>query len=57
VVGDAVRVLTEGLGFQRVLVGDVARSSGGDLVWLGPVSTLRYEDVKGVRGVGRAPQE
>jgi hypothetical protein len=51
----AVRVLTEVLGFQRVLVGDVARSSGGDFVRLGPVGASRYEDVKGVCRVGRAP--
>ena len=52
---DAVGVLTEVLGFQRMLVGDVVHSSGGELVRLGPVSASGYEDVEGVRRVGRAP--
>ena len=54
---DAVGVLTEVSSFQHVLVGDMVRSSGGDLVRLGPVGALRCEDVKGVRRVGRALQE
>ena len=51
----AVGVPTKVSGFQRVLVGDVARSSGGELVWLGPVGASGYEDVEGMRSVGRAP--
>ena len=53
-MGAAVRVFTEVLGFQCVLVGDVAHSSGGELVWLGLVGASGYEDVEGVRRVGRA---
>ena len=52
---DAVGVLTEVSGFQHVLVGDVARSSGGEFVRLGPVGVSGYEDMEGVRRVGRAP--
>ena len=52
----AVGVSTKVSGFQRVLVGDVARSSGGELVWLGPVSVSGFEDGgEGVHGVRRAP--
>jgi hypothetical protein len=54
-VRDAVGVLIEVSGFQRVLVGDVARSSGGELVRLSPVGASGYEDVEGVCRVGRAP--
>ena len=53
----AVRVLTEMPGFQQVLVGDVAHSSGGELMWFGPVNTLGLEDGEGVCGVWRALQE
>jgi hypothetical protein len=53
-VCDAVGVLTEVLGFQLVLVGDVACSSGGDLVRLGPIGASGREDGEGVHGVGRA---
>jgi hypothetical protein len=53
----AVRVPTVVLGFQCMLVGDVARSSGGELVWLGPVSVSGFEDGEGVRGVQRASQK
>ena len=51
----AVGVPTKVSGFQRVLVGDVARSSGGELVRLGPVGASGYKDMEGVRRVGRAP--
>jgi hypothetical protein len=53
-VRGAVGVLTEVSGFQHVLVGDVARSSGGELVRLGPVGASGYEDMEGVHRVGRA---
>jgi hypothetical protein len=35
-------------------VGDVACSSGGDLVRLGPIGASGREDGEGVHGVGRA---
>jgi len=54
VVCGTVGVLTEVLGFQLVLVGDMACSSGGDLVRLGPVGVSGHKDDKGMRGVGRA---
>ena len=40
-----------------MLVGDVARSSGGELVWFGPVDALGLEDGEGVCGVWRASYE
>ena len=50
----AVRVPTEVSGFQGMLVGGVACSGGGELVWFGPVDALRFEDGEGMCGVGRA---
>ena len=35
----------------------MVRTSGGELVWLGPVDALGCEDVKGMHGVRVASQE